>query len=333
MPSALLLLACALFLPASSAAQTLAVAINDQNRVLLFETRSWDSVASVPVGPAPHEIAEAPDGRYLYVGNTGLSGQPERRTITRIDVTDPSRTRAIEVGECPGLHDLRVSRSGRLLWVGCAQVPAVAEIELASGKVRRQWPFTLDGGWMLTGSRDERRIFIAHLEGQAVSVIDRERDSVATIGAPGPQIGIEVTPNGREVWVTAADSAKVTVLDAEGGGVLATFASGGDGPSRVRFTPDGRLAVIPHDVSSTLTLIDVARRRPVASVPLEAGPKVVAMSADGRVAAVTHPDAKMVSVVDLERRSVVRTIALPGAPDGIAFASASVPRSARQAAR
>ncbi len=332
MPSAFGLLSLALFLPAPLAAQTLAIALNDQNRVLLFDTRAYDSVASVPVGPAPHEIAEAPDGRHLYVGNTGPTGQPERRTVTRIDVGDPARTTAIDVGECSGLHDLRVSRSGRLLWVTCARVPAVAEIDVATGTVRRQWPFTLDGGWMLTGSRDERRIFVAHLEGQSVSVIDRGRGTVATVPGPGRQIGIEVTPSGAEVWVTAADSGKVMVLDTAGR-VLATFASGGDGPARVRFTPDGRIAVIPHDVSSTLTLLDVASRTAIASIPLAAVPKVLALSPDGRMAAVTHPDAKMVSIVDLRRRAVSRTIALPGVPDGVAYTAANVPRATREAER
>jgi hypothetical protein len=47
----------ALFLPASLAAQTLAVAFPEEHRVLLFDARTCDSVASVPVGQAPHEIA------------------------------------------------------------------------------------------------------------------------------------------------------------------------------------------------------------------------------------------------------------------------------------
>ena len=49
MPSAFGPLVVTLCLPASLAAQTLAVVINDQNRVLLFDARSYDSVASVPV--------------------------------------------------------------------------------------------------------------------------------------------------------------------------------------------------------------------------------------------------------------------------------------------
>jgi YVTN family beta-propeller protein len=333
MSSALGLLCFAIFLPAWLAAQTLAVALTEENRVLLLDTRTYDTVASVPVGRAPHEIAAAPDGRYLYVGNTGPSGQHERRTVTRIDLAHPARTSAIEVGDCAGLHDLRVSRSGRLLWIACARVPAVAEIDLATGKVRRQWRTTLDGGWMLTASPNERRVFVAHLEGQAVSVIDRESDTTVTVSGPGPQIGIEVTPAGREVWVTAADSGRVTVLDAASGRVLASFPSGGEGPARVRFTPDGRLAVIPHDVSSTLTLVDVASRAPIASVPLEAVPKVLALSPDGRAAAVSHPEAKLISVVDLERRAVSRTIGLPGVPDGVAYTSVNVPRTTRQTAR
>jgi DNA-binding beta-propeller fold protein YncE len=307
-----------LFLPASLAAQTLAVAFPEEHRVLLFDTRTYDSVASVAVGRAPHEIAVTPDGGSFYVGNTGKSGSPERLTVTRIDLPE-ARATTIEAGDCAGLHDLRVSRSGRLLWIACARVPAVAEIDLASGELRRQWPMTLDGGWMLTASPDERRIFVAHLEGQAVTVIDRERDTATTMPGPGPEYGIEVAPAGDEIWVTAPDSSRVTVLDAEGDSVLAGFASPGKGPGRVGFTQKGRLAVMVHDEPASLTLVDVARRTAVASIPLAAGPKVLALSPDGRFAAVSHPDAKLVSIVDLERRVVARTIDVPGTPDGVAY--------------
>ncbi len=319
MPVRFALLAFAL--PASLAAQTLAVALPEENRVLLFDGRTYDSVASVPVGRVPHEIAVAPDGRHFYVGNTAPSGQPERFTITRIDPSAPAQTRAIDAGNCPGLHDLQVSRSGTLLWVACAPARAVVEIDLAAGEVRRRWQTTLDGGWMLAASPDERRVFVAHLEGQAVSAIDRDLGTVATVAGPGAQLGIAVAPAGKEVWVTAVDSARVVVLDGASAGVIATFPSGGNGPTRVRFTPDGRLAVIPNKEPSTLTLVDVASRKPIGSVPLSAVPKVLALSLDGGLAAVTHPEAKLVSIVDLGRRAVVRTIALPATPDGVAYAA------------
>jgi DNA-binding beta-propeller fold protein YncE len=316
----------ALFLPASLAAQTLAVAFPEQQRVLLFDTRTYDSVASVAVGRAPHEIAVAPDGRSFYVGNTATSGTPERLTVTRVDFADSVRTSTIDAGDCAGLHDLRVSRSGRLLWLGCARVPAVAEIELPAGTLRRQWPMTLDGGWMLAASPDDRRIFVAHLEGQGLTAIDRERDAVTVMPGPGPEYGVAVTPAGGEIWVTAPDSSRVTVLDREGDSVLATFPGAGKGPGRLGFTSKGRLAAIVHDEPASLTLVDVASRRVAASIPLAAGPKVLALSPDGRFAAVSHPDAKLVSIVDLERRAVVRTIAVPSTPDGVAFVAAKAPR-------
>jgi DNA-binding beta-propeller fold protein YncE len=272
------------------------------------------------VGRGPHEIAPAPDGRHLYVGNTGTSGEPERYVITRIDVAEPARTSALDPGDCLGLHDLQVSRSGALLWVGCARERAVAELELITGKVRRRWPIGPDGGWTLRGTPDERRVFVAHLEGQAISVVSRESGAASTVPGPGRQYGIDVTPGGEEVWVTAADSARVTALDGASGRVLATFPSGGNGPGRLRFTPDGRLAVIPHDLSNTLVLVEVATRKPIATVPLHAEPKVLALSPDGRFAAVSHPDAKAVSIVDIRRRSLLRTIAVPGKPDGVAYA-------------
>jgi hypothetical protein len=200
--------------------------------VLLFDARTYDSIASVPVGLAPHEIAAAPDGRHLYVGNTGASAESKRYTITRIDVAEPTRTSAIDAGDCDGLHDLQVSRSGTLLWVGCARARAVNEIELGTGRLRRRWPIVPDGGWTLRATPDERRVYVAHLEGQAVSVIDRESGTASTVAAPGPQYGIDVLPGGREVWVAAADSGRVTVLDAGSGRVVAAVPSGGTGPGR-----------------------------------------------------------------------------------------------------
>ena len=312
----------ALLLPSALAAQTLAVAFPDENRVLLFDGRTYDSIASVPVGLAPHEIAPAPDGRTLYVGNTG-AGESKGYTITRIDVAEPSRTSAIEAGDCEGLHDLQVSRSGTLLWVGCARARTVNEIELATGKVRRRWPITPDGGWTLRATPDERRVYVAHLEGAAVSVIDRNSGTASAVARPGPQYGIDVLPGGREVWVTAPDSGKVTVLDGTSDRVLAVVQSWGSGPGRLRFTPDGRLAVIPHDSPKALALVDVASRKRVASIALSAEPKVLALSPDGRFAAVSHPDAKVVSIVDLGRRAVIHAIAVTGTPDGVAYADFS----------
>ncbi|HYC31331.1 MAG TPA: hypothetical protein VEB59_03530 [Gemmatimonadales bacterium] len=311
----------ALVLPTSLAAQTLAVAFPDEHRVLLFDARTYDSVASVPVGPGPHEIAPGPDGRHLYVGNTGGAGEPGRYTVTRIDVADPARTSAIDAGACAGLHDLQVSGSGSLLWIGCARARAVHEIELATGRLGRRWPITPDGGWTLRATPDERRVYVAHLEGQAVSAVDRQRGTASTVAGPGPQYGIDVTPDGREVWVTAPDSGRVTVLDGATDRVLASVPSAGGGPGRLRFTRDGRLAVVPQDVPSALTLMDVASRKPLASIPLPAEPKVLALSPDGRFAAVSHPDAKSVSIVNLERRMVVRTLGVPGTPDGVAYAA------------
>jgi DNA-binding beta-propeller fold protein YncE len=214
-----------------------------------------------------------------------------------------------------------VRHTGTLLWVGCARAGAVPEIEVAPGRLRRRWPIEPDGGWTLRGTPDERRVFVAHLEGQAVSVVDRETGRAATVPGPGPEYGIDVDPTGREVWVTAPDSARFTVLDGGSGRVLATVPSGATGPGRIQFTANGRMAVIPHDLPHSLTLVDVASRKALGSIALQAEPKVLALSPDGRFAAVTHPEAQLVSIVNLERRTVVRAIAVPGKPDGVAWAA------------
>jgi hypothetical protein len=63
-----------LSLPAPASGQTLAAAIPEQHRVLLIDGQTFDTVATVRVGPVPHEIAVP---RTATGCTSGTRGRPQ----------------------------------------------------------------------------------------------------------------------------------------------------------------------------------------------------------------------------------------------------------------
>ena len=79
--------------PARCSSPRLAVALTDQNRVLLLEARR--TTVSPRCASGPGSRTRSPRrrrGGSFYVDNTGAAGEPKRYVITRIDVTDPTCT-------------------------------------------------------------------------------------------------------------------------------------------------------------------------------------------------------------------------------------------------
>jgi YVTN family beta-propeller protein len=304
----------------SIAAQLLVVAYAGEHRAALVDPASGEVRALLPTGKAPHEVAVSADGRRAYLANTGGMGDSTTNTLTVIDLHRRAVQSTFDLGSCRNPHDVRVSRSDSVVWVACARLQAVLEVDALTGQIRQTWRTGVDGGWMVVSTPDDAKLYVPHLEGRAVSVIDRRRRTVRTIAMRTGRVGIDVSPDGREVWVADDSTNRIDILESATDSVIATVPSGGDGPTRVKFTPDGRYVLVPHAGSSTLAIIDARTRGIVGSVRLADEPKVMAVSGDGRRAFISSPAADRVTVVDVERRAVVAAIPTGRTPDGLAWA-------------
>lgn len=96
-------------------------------------------------------------------------------------------------------------------------------------------------------------------------------------------------------------------------------------PPAAAQAPSGDLVVVANKQAASVTVLDAATGRAVATLPVGQGPHEVAASPDGRWAVVTNYGAQApgssLSVIDLDRLQVVRTIDLGEyrRPHGIAF--------------
>ena len=143
---------------------------------------------------------------------------------------------------------------------------------------------------------------------------DRDADGIAIIdtrtlartrvitGVSDPE-RVAVSRDGRRLFVSEEDSARLAVLDVRGGRVLATAPVGRE-PEGVRVSPDGRWVLVTSEEENLVTIVDAKSYRVVGKASVGKRPRDIGVTPDSRFAYVSG-----------EADASVYRIALPsGAP-------------------
>src|SRR4030095_3620846 len=113
---------------------TLLVSSNAERRVVMIDLKTEKVVATFPSPQGPHEIALSQDHSRAFVADSGTG--PGGSSGNSIVVLDPEgRSTMATFKGCEQPHDTRVSRDGRMLWVACAPMKAVLELDARNGSV------------------------------------------------------------------------------------------------------------------------------------------------------------------------------------------------------
>ena len=325
--SAVLLLA---LLEARAVSADLLIVLNkSDHEAVLVDPATLKPVARIATGRGPHEVAVSPDGKLAYVSNYGMynvfrEGQRVNEPGHTISVLDLERRTVKDTFDLGGYakpHGLAVSRDGKALWVTCEDSKSVLELDAASGAVRKAWKTEQETSHMIVPAVDEGKLFVANIRAGTATIIERASDRVTSLTtAPGTE-GIDVTPDGREVWCTNRADSSISVLDAHGDSLLAKLENVGRFPIRVKFTPDGREAWISCLQGNEVVVYDARTRRPIASIAVAAAPVGIQMSPDGKRAFVANTNDNLVTVIDIAARKVVTTFTTGNEPDGMAWAA------------
>ena len=283
----------------------LVIANMEESRVALVEGTTFQTLATLETGKSPHEVRVSPDGRRAYVA--------AGKTITAVDLQGRKVKANFDLGSYSA-HDIRVSRDGRRIWAACAGAQTILELDSDTGMILRTYKTEQQGSWFVEVTPDERKLYTPNLEGKSVSVIDRETGSVKVIRFEHPVYGIDITPDGKEVWVSGRD---LTVIDTAADRVVATVKAPEADTGRIRITSDGQKIIVA--LLNTLVVFDVKTRRLINHTALPARPKVLTLSGDGRRAFLTNPGDNSVSVMDIVTGRPLGNFPTGKRPDGIGW--------------
>ncbi|HLL84044.1 MAG TPA: cytochrome D1 domain-containing protein [Longimicrobium sp.] len=305
----------------------LVVANKQAATATLLDVASGRTVATLPTGVGPHEVAVSRDGRWAVVTNYGA--QTPGSSLTLIDLDRRAVTKTIALGgEYRRPHGAAFLPNGQLA-VTVEANRAVLIVDLGRGTVLRALPTGEAGSHMLAVSPDGRTIYTANIGGGSVTALDVAGRAPARTAKVAPRTeGIALSPDGRRLWVGSNQDNTVTVLDAATLAPLDTLPAPGL-PYRLALTPDGRRAVVSNPMLGAVRVFDAAGLRETALVQIPAGnageggagPVGFALSPDGRTAFVALQGRNQVGVLDLATGTVTRYMDVGAGPDGIAYAA------------
>ena len=130
--------------------------------------------------------------------------------------------------------------------------------------------------------------------------------------------GFDVTPDLKQAWVANAWDGTISVIDIDAKKVTATLAANARGANRLKFTPDGKLALV--SAGPELVIFDVASQKEVKRLTIGHGSGGVLVQPDGERAYVACSGDAYVVVVDMKKLEITGHIEAGGNPDGLAWA-------------
>jgi len=300
-------------------------------------------VGRVPAGPDPHEVVASADGSTAYVSNYGFGAY---HTITTIDLIAQTQLAPVDLGALRGPHGL-MFQDGKV-WFTAEAARCIGSYDPASGTVDWVMGIGQNRTHMIYVFPGARRIAVTNVNSGTVTILDEFETPAGGPPAgpppgagmqgppPGPILppghdwqltnipvgerseGLDVTPDLKQVWTVSPVDGKVYIIDADEKKVIATIDADAQRANRLKFTPDGKLALI--SAGPDLVVIDVATRTVIKRIPIGHGSGGILVQPDGQRAYVACSPDNYVAVIDLKTLTIVGRIEPGGNPDGMAWA-------------
>lgn len=301
------------------AASVLVVVNKADSSLSIIDPLEMKILATVPTGNSPHEVVITADGKTAIVANYG--DQTPGSSLSVIDLASKKETKRVDLSPLMRPHGL-VEIGGKIYFTAETN-RAVARFDPASGKVDWLMGTGQNASHMLVVTPDQKRIYTANIASDSVTAF--EFQNIPPAGSRVTQIpvgkqpeAIDISPDGKEVWVGLNAEGAIDVVDTAGAKVAEKIKLG-ERPYRVRFTPDGKSVVATMPNTKELIVLDAATRKETKRIKVEGAPLGIIFSKDGKTAFVTVAQPDFVLKIDLEKGEVTGKTAAGKVPDGIAL--------------
>lgn len=343
-------LAGAMVFAESTPRQALLVLSKSDQTLAIVDPSTLKAVARVPVGEDPHEVIASSDGKLAYVSNYGFGAY---HTLAVVDLVAHKSLPAIDLGPLLGPHGL--TYEGGKTWFTAEGAKAIGRYDPAKKKVDWILGTGQNRTHMIFVSKDLKQIFTTNVSSGTVSIIEKSTRRGPDFGpppGPGPGGPPPGSPNGP--------GNHRGPRGVPGGDWDETVVPVGHGGEGFDVSPDGKQIWVANAQDGTVSIIDVASKRVVDTLPpnfrganrLKFTPdgKLVFISASDLVIldAATHKEIKhldagcggggiqmapdgsrayaacnrkgYVAAIDVKTLKVVGQIDAGGQPDGLAWA-------------
>jgi YVTN family beta-propeller protein len=174
--------------------------------------------------------------------------------------------------------------------------------------------------------------YVTNVISGSISIIDlKDEKVICIIECGGGTEGVDITPDGKELWVTNSQDNSISIISTITNKVIDTLATGNEA-LRLKFSIDGKYCLVPNSKDGTIRIYDQKTRKQIKiiSVPGKTNliervlyhtprPVGILVHPNGKYVFVANSNADKVEVIDMRTFEIVSTIGTGRVPDGLAF--------------
>ncbi len=296
-------------------AARLLVLLRDASALAIVDPVTGTVLGRVPTVSSPHEVTASADGQLAFVASPSDG-------ISVIDLEAQTEVRRVEIGVGSEPHDVRFA--GGKLYFTAEGYKVIGRYDPRGDEVDWLLGIGQDGTHMLVLSEDHNTIFTTNRGSHTVTVVDdvaagppNWRVTAIPVGGEFPE-GIDLSPDGREVWTATRNDGGISIIDVATKQVVQRLDLNMKDASRLRFTPDGARVLITDGEDNSLVVLDAMTRAEISRLDL--APNAVLVQPDGVRAYAALRGDDSVAVIDLDTLEVTGQIPTgPGSGPGCMF--------------
>jgi YVTN family beta-propeller protein len=279
---------------AQAPSSTLLVLAKSDNTVAIVDPATLQVLARIPAGPDPHEIIASDDGKLAYISNYGGSDSA-LNTISVVDLVARKALPAIDLGALRSTHGLDFA--GGKLYFTAETNKIIGRYDPATQRVDWVLGTGQDRTHMIAVSKSLDRIVTSNVNSATISIIEQ---------ASPPSGGFNPPGGPRLTW-------EVTNVPA------------GHGAEGFDLSPDGKEIWAANARDATVTIIDVATKKPTqtVSIPVK-GANRLKFTLDGKQVLISGLGARQADsslvVIDAATHKELKQLNLGGGAAGILMA-------------
>ena len=299
----------------SRSSARLLVLLRDASALAIVDPVAGTVLGRVPTVGNPHEVTASDDGKLAFVASPSEG-------ISIIDLEAQTELRRLEIGPGSEPHDVRFA-DGKLYFTA-EGYKVIGRYDPQRDEVEWLLGIGQDGTHMFVFSADHNTIFTANRGSDTVTVVEdvaagppNWRVTAIPVGGDFPE-GIDLSPDGREVWAATRNDGAVSIIDVATKALVERLDLNMRDPSRLRFTPDGERVLIADGEDSSLIVLDATTRSEITRLDL--APNAVLVQPDGLRAYAALRGDDSVAVIDLDTLEITAQISMgPGSGPGCMF--------------
>jgi YVTN family beta-propeller protein len=249
--------------------------IESEDKLKVIDTATSSVVEAISLTGRPNQCAATPDGRFVGVPIRDRGG---------VDIVDTTLHRVVKTLPVKMPHNCYNAGTNEDMFVSSMGDHEINRIDLKTMDYVQKIPV---GGVPrpYAVSKDEKVLYVAltDLHGFVIISIPDQKVIGRVELPPAPPLrcalephtpthGLELSPDGKELWVTSLADAGVYVYDIETK-KLSKEISTGKCPNWVAFSRDGKYCFVSNSASDDCSIINTQTRREVARIRVGQGPK------------------------------------------------------------